>query len=77
MKTIKASDANRGFSGVLRDVARGARYTIISRGRPVAVIEPVAADRGQRHHARTALLTRLRRQDGSGGRTWSRSELYD
>lgn len=78
MKTIKASEANRGFSGVLRDVARGVRYTIISRGRPVAVIEPVAAaDRGQRNRARSALLARLRRQEASGRRTWSRSELYD
>lgn len=77
MKTIKASDANRGFSGLLRDVARGVRYTIISRGRPVAVIEPVAADRDQRNRARAALLERLWSQDASGRRTWSRSELYD
>lgn len=77
MKTIKASEANRGFSRVLRDIARGERYTIVSRGRPVALIEPWVTDSGRRKRARTTLLNRLRRQQAAGDRHWTRSELYD
>jgi len=38
MKTISAADANRYFSSVLRDVAFGEVVTVVSRGKPVAVI---------------------------------------
>ena len=38
MKTISAADANRYFSSVLRDVATGEVVTVVSRGKPVAVI---------------------------------------
>ena len=38
MKTISAADANRYFSSLLRDVATGEVVTVVSRGKPVAVI---------------------------------------
>lgn len=36
MATISASEANRSFSSLLRQVAQGERFTVLSRGRPVA-----------------------------------------
>lgn len=78
MKSISAADANRQFSALLREVARGARITVTSRGRPVATI--TAADRGERSErvaARRALLARLRATPAIGSRKWSRSDLYE
>ena len=40
MKTINASEANRRFSKLLREVARGEVYTVVSSGKPVASIAP-------------------------------------
>ena len=78
MKSISAADANRHFSAVLREVSRGARITVTSRGKPVATI--VAADpaeRSERKAARRALLARLRATPVSGARNWTRDELYE
>jgi hypothetical protein len=36
--TISASEANRSFPSLLRQVAQGECFTVLSRGRPVAVI---------------------------------------
>jgi trigger factor len=58
MKTISAADANRHFSGVLRDVASGEVVTVLSRGKAVATIGPAAADSGQREMARQDLMQR-------------------
>ena len=43
MKTITASEANRQFSSVLREVSRGQVFTVQSRGKPVAAIMPIKA----------------------------------
>ena len=78
MKSISAADANRHFSALLRDVSRGARITVTSRGKPVATI--VAADpveRRERMAARRALLSRLRASPVNGTRNWARDELYE
>jgi prevent-host-death family protein len=78
MKSISAADANRHFSALLREVSRGARITVTSRGKPVATIS--AADPGERREraaARRALLSRLRATTVSGARTWTRDELYE
>jgi prevent-host-death family protein len=77
MKTMAAADANRQFSAVLREVARGEQILVVSRGKPVAKIIPVEAMAGEREAARTALLARLQRQAPSGHRGWTRDELYD
>lgn len=76
MRTITASDANRNFSGVLRDVASGESILIVSRGTPVAKISPVDV-KNSRTAAKESLLLRLASQSSSGQRDWTRNELYD
>jgi len=44
MKTITASNANRGFSHLMREVSRGEEITILSRGTPVAKIISVDSE---------------------------------
>jgi prevent-host-death family protein len=76
MKTINASEANRRFSWLLRKVARGEVYTVVSRGKPVASIAPAGEDVSQRREAKADLLERLNRQAVTGERDWTRDELY-
>ena len=78
MKSVSAADANRHFSSLLREVARGARITVTSRGKPVATItgaDPV--EHQERAAAKRTLLSRLRATPVTGVRGWSRDELYD
>lgn len=77
MKTVTAADANRQFSSVLREVAKGEVFTVLSRGRPVATISPARSDDDQRQERRHSLLKRLRQQKALGARNWTRSELYE
>lgn len=78
-RAISAADANRGFSGVLRDVRRGDSFVVMSRGTPVARIVPVEDDQA----ARAAARKELRRHWKELGDTpmvvgpWTRDELYD
>ena len=41
MTTISAAEANRHFSQVLRQVARGETLIVTSRGKPMATIAPI------------------------------------
>ena len=77
MKTVSASDANRHFSTLLRDVGKGETFEIVSRGRAVAVMSPVSASQGAAVAAKTRLLQRLRVQARSVSQAWTRDELYD
>lgn len=77
MKTVTAADANRHFSNVLREVAQGEAFTVLSRGKPVATIAPVTAQGEPQRRAKEALLARLRTQTPSGVRNWTRDELYE
>ncbi len=77
MRTVSAADANRHFSALLREVSRGSRITVLSRGKAVAAIVPVADAQRERRAARAELLKRLRSQTPSGKRTWTREELYE
>lgn len=78
MDTISASEANRRFPALLRAVQQGNSVTIVSRGRPVAVMEPVREGRAAgRERARRALLQRLQGQPVTGARDWTRDTLYD
>lgn len=77
MKTMSASDANRHFSALLRLVEEGETVTILSRGRPVAVMAPSKLDTAQRSLARERLLLRLKAQNRSDLDAWSRDDLYD
>lgn len=75
---VSASEANRSFSSLLRQVAKGQRFTVLSHGRPVATLAPAGdVSSGARSAARQALLTRLNSQAASGEpRSWSRDDLY-
>jgi antitoxin (DNA-binding transcriptional repressor) of toxin-antitoxin stability system len=73
-RAINASEANKRFSEMLRDVQNGETYVVIFRGRAVARMVPV--DRDQERRSVAALLgfldTLPRRH--AGGR--SRDDLY-
>lgn len=77
MKTVTAGDANRQFSSVLRKVAQGESFTVLSRGRPVATIAPARLEDHQRLAARNGLIKRLCQQRALGARGWTRDELYE
>ncbi len=75
---VSASEANRSFSALLRKVARGQTFTVLSHGRPVATLAPASASRRAMGASRRVLLARLATQPASGEpRTWQRDELYD
>jgi prevent-host-death family protein len=75
MRTITATDANRHFSRLLREVAAGESVCIVSRGAPVAKLSPVDDESG-RDAAHKSLLLRLGTQQITGERAWSRNDLY-
>lgn len=77
MKTITAANANRGFSNLLREVSRGEEITILSRGTPVAKITSVKSEALQKNAMKRLLLSRLKAQDVTGSRNWTRDELYN
>ena len=77
MKTVSAADANRQFSSLLREVATGEVVTILARGKPVATMAPARAEDGSRQGAKANLLQRLRKQQPTGDRDWTRGELYE
>lgn len=76
MKTITAADANRGFSNLLREVREGEEIMILSRGKPVAKITSVVSEAFQKNVMKNLLLSRLKSQDATGSRNWTRDELY-
>lgn len=77
MKTVSAADANRRFSSVLREVTAGETYTVLSRGKPVAVLAPISDSVGERQAAKSRLIDRLRGQAPTGERDWTRDALYE
>jgi len=77
MKTVTAADANRQFSSVMREVAHGEIFTVVSRGKPVATITPIKPADTRRNAAKAVLLARLRAQEITGERDWTRDELYE
>lgn len=77
MQTVRAVDANRQFSSVLKQVSQGEEFLVVSRGKPVATIMPVRKADNAHVTARGMLLERLHSQEASGVRTWTRDELYE
>jgi prevent-host-death family protein len=77
MKTITAADANRRFSNLLREVRQGKEITILSRDTPVAKIISVHSEALRRNGMKNVLLSRLKAQDITGSRNWTRNGLYD
>lgn len=78
--TVTATEANRSFSKLLREVERGNRVTVTSHGRHVAVIVPVDDDatvRERRAKALEALHRRRLTQKHITVGSWTREELYE
>ena len=74
-KAISATDANQRFSELLREVAEGHSYTVMSRGRAVARVLPV--DREQERRAVSRLLHFVRQLPVRHAGNWSRDDLYE
>ena len=79
MKIVTAAEANRNFSALLKDVARGEKVLVTSRGKPVATIAPPErpAEDAKREGARQRLLAHLSNAKPLGPITWTRDELYE
>lgn len=77
MKTITAAEANRKFSSVLRQVAQGEVFTVLSRGRSVASIAAAPSGVPKRNAAKKSLVSRLRSQAILRNRSWKREDLYE
>ncbi|HSM21169.1 MAG TPA: type II toxin-antitoxin system prevent-host-death family antitoxin [Rubrivivax sp.] len=79
MKTVTAAEANRHFSSLLKDVARGERFLVTSRGKPVATIAPPErpVEDKDRELARQQWLATLSSVEPLGPITWTRDELYE
>ena len=77
MKQVTSTEANRDFSKLLQSVAGGEVVQITSRGRPVAMMLPVAAHSQPKQPAVDRLLARLQAQAATDTpRDWARDELY-
>lgn len=74
-RAITASDANQRFSEMLREVAAGESFTVMSRGRAVARVLPVDATAQKKSVAR--LLTFVRSQPERHYEGWTRDDLYE
>lgn len=73
-RAISASDANQHFSEMLRDVQRGEQFVVMSRGRPVARILPVAVTPSNK--SVEVLVDFLRRLPERHAADWQRADLY-
>lgn len=61
-RSISATDANREFSRVMNEVARGETYVVTARGKPMIRMVPIEgddADRADRNRKMKALLDKL------------------
>ena len=74
-KVISASDANQRFSELLRDVADGDTFTVMSRGRAVARVLPVDREGERRAIDRMLEYVETLPQRCSGA--WTRDDLYE
>lgn len=78
-RVVTASEANRSFSKLLKDVRKGHQIEVTSHGEVVARIVPVATEEenARRKKAWKALLKRLKNQPAMNAGPWSRGEGYD
>jgi prevent-host-death family protein len=74
-RAISASEANQRFSELLRDVAEGESFTVMSRGRAVARVLPV--DRAQEQRSVAQLLGFVANLPIRHSGNWSRADLYE
>ena len=79
MQTMTAANANRHFSSLLRDARAGQTIQITSRGKPVAVVEPIAAydanatKNNAGNAVRDALFARLQAQRSASAHNTAQS----
>lgn len=76
-KHITASEANRQFSDLLRQVSDGETFIVTSHGKPVAEIRAPSVVSPERLAARERLFERLKSQPAVNAGKWTRDELYD
>lgn len=76
-ETITATDANRRFAEMLRQVDEGKTFIVTSHGRPVARLEPIGKPRAERAAAYKALLEHLANVKPVNAGPWTRNELYE
>ena len=76
-RAVSASDANRSFSKLLRDVQQGASYVVTAHGRPVARIIPFTSADAAKATARAELWRRIGSQPVQDIGHWTRDDLYD
>jgi len=76
-KAISAAEANRKFSLLLREVRDGRSYVVTSHGKPVARLVPAGKHEDVAAGARSALLSRLKKQPVIQVGRWTREELYE
>jgi len=78
--TVSATEANRNFAKLLREVGQGKRVEITSHGRRVAVLSP-AEHEGPTREQRLAALEKLKEswatQEHITIGPWTREELYE
>lgn len=75
---ISATEANRAFSRLLRQVREeGRSFTVTAHGQPVARLIPCRTGEKDRRQAREALLRRLAAQPAIDVGRWHRDELYE
>lgn len=80
MLTVSASEANRSFSKLLREVEQGKQVTVTSHGRRVAVISPPESDevaREKKLKALAALQAHWATVEHVTVGPWTRDELYE
>ncbi len=76
-ESISAAEAYRRFSLLLREVRAGRSYVVTSHGEPVARLIPAGRHEEVATAARTALLSRLKKQPVVRAKRWTRDELYE
>lgn len=80
-RIVTASEANRQFSKLLREVKEGNSIIVTNHGEAVAKVIPLDAAKDREAAAKDkawrALLKRLRRQKPMNAGSWTREELYE
>lgn len=76
-KVVTATNANRGFPELLRQVEDGQTVEITSHGHTVGYFVPAEDYRRNREAARDRLLAYFRARPGTKIQPWTRDELYE
>jgi len=76
-ETISATEANRNFLRILREVREGQTFVVTDHGRPIAKIIPTGDDEQRRKEAWNQLFERVRSQPSRTVEPWTRDELYE